>query len=478
MRVLIVEDHLPLAEDLAEILEGAGHTAVLVDTGGRAREAARGGFDLAIVDVRLPDMLGTELIGHLRGASTDAEVIVTTGNADVASAAAAVQAGAFAYLTKPIAPEELLNTARRALEKSELAKRARELQEALARSERRHREIVESVPALILEVDRELVIRFANRAAEQAFGRPREGIVGLEFATLLAPDGERASCRARLRQAFAAAEVEHEEQLVRSDGGRLHVQLRWTRAGHGPEAERIFGLGLDVSRQRDLEEQARVAEKLAAVGTLAAGLAHEVRNPLNAAGLQLALLSRRVSKLPPAERPPLDEPTLLVRTELHRLETLLADFLAFARPRTFARYPIDLASIARQVAALQTEAARATGKHVRLEIPDRVELSGDATALTQVVVNLVQNALDAARHEVVVRAAHESRRVVLDIDDDGPGITEELAARVFEPFFTTKEKGTGLGLSIVHAIVIGHGGKVTLERRPGGGTRARVVLAP
>src|SRR5690606_156130 len=126
------------------------------------------------------------------------------------------------------------------------------------------------------------------------------------------------------------------------------VQMRWTRLASAGE-DQICGMGLDVTRQRELERKARTSEKLAAVGTLAAGLAHEIRNPLNAAGLQLSLLSRRIHKLPPEERGNLEQPLELVRTELSRLNSLLGDFLAFARPRDYARYPIDLSALVERI---------------------------------------------------------------------------------------------------------------------------------
>ncbi len=475
MRILLVEDNAALAENLKEIFADAGYEVTHVADGASALDAAPKGFDLGVLDVRLPDMLGTALLPKLRDLQPDAELVVTTGNADVESAVQAVRGGAFAYLTKPVSVEELLRTAARALERVELRRRALELQDALARSERRHRGIVESVPAMILAVDRELRIRFANRAVEELTGWSRDDLLGKDLLTVFSPLEQREDRRAKLHAAFERPSVAYEVDFLHRDGETLRVQLRWARQP-GAAEDWIWGTGLDVTRQRELERQARTSEKLAAVGTLAAGLAHEVRNPLNAALLQLALLARRIGKLEGPPRPELEEPVALVRAELGRLEGLLADFLAFARPRDYGRRALDLREMLAKVVALHVEAAKERGLSLLLHAPARLDVAGEEAALQQVAVNLVQNALDAARGEVRVSLYAEDGWAVLAVDDDGAGIPPALAAKIFEPFFTTKAAGTGLGLAIVHTIVAGHGGEISLEARYGGGTRARVRL--
>jgi signal transduction histidine kinase len=233
------------------------------------------------------------------------------------------------------------------------------------------------------------------------------------------------------------------------------------------------------AEKRELSRRAQVAEKLAAVGTLTAGISHEIRNPLNAAGLQLAVLERRVRKLAEALQGTLLEPLGLVRDEIRRLEHLLEDFLQFARPRELDARSVEVPAVLEAVLGLLGGDAERRGIALERQIaPDLPSVLGDAERLRQVMMNLTLNALEAApkggRVRVTARAV--DRDVVLAVDDSGPGIPPENAERIFEPFFTTKAAGSGLGLPIVHAIVTQHGGSIGYEKSPLGGARFWVRL--
>lgn len=475
MTILIVEDNEELAENLAEIFVDEGYEVHVVHTGQEARQVAPGSFDLALVDVRLPDTSGTSLLPELKKMAPLAEVIVTTGNADLRSAIEAVRGGAFSYLTKPVGIEELILTANRALERVQLRRLSDSLRAELEESERRHRGIVETVPAVMVALDRENRITFANRATEQLTGWSRQELLGRDYFEVFAPPQERDARRAFALRAFEGEKPELEVDFHCRDGSVRRVQMRWSREASGSE-DLIYGMGLDVTRQRDLERKALEAEKLAAVGTLAAGLAHEIRNPLNAAGLQLSLLSRRIGRLPEENRDRLEQPLELVRSELSRLNGLLGDFLAFARPRVYARFPLDLSDQLRRIVAMGEESATSLGKTLEATIAPEVTVRGDADALQQVLVNLMNNALEAATSRVDVHLEVIDDQAEIRFLDDGPGISEEAQAHLFEPFFTTKPQGTGLGLAIVHTIVTQHDGEISIAPMPEGGTRAWIRL--
>jgi signal transduction histidine kinase len=233
--------------------------------------------------------------------------------------------------------------------------------------------------------------------------------------------------------------------------------------------------------KRELVRRAQVAEKLAAVGTLTAGLSHEIRNPLNAAALQLTVLERRLRKLDPALQPPLVEPLTLVRDEIRRLEHILQDFLQFARPTALHLQRLQLRPVLEKVAAfLQTDAER---RGVRLEctVTGAPAISGDQDQLRQVFMNLALNALDAAgpRGKVSISCEWEQigqAPVIVHVDDSGAGVAKAVAERIFEPFFTTKAQGSGLGLPITNAIVSQHGGHIEVSRAPLGGARFSVII--
>jgi signal transduction histidine kinase len=212
---------------------------------------------------------------------------------------------------------------------------------------------------------------------------------------------------------------------------------------------------------------------------LALGLAHEIRNPLNAAVLELHLLGRAINRLEdPSVRDPMRRRVGVVEGEIRRLERLLTEFLDLARPRAPQREPVDLARVVDDVLELEAQAMLARSVEVERALAPSVFVVGDVEKLKQVVLNVVVNALDAMADggELRVRVAPEGDRAVLSIADTGPGVEARILPEIFDPFFTTKPAGTGLGLALVRKIVEQHGGRVGLDSRPGEGTTVRIAF--
>jgi signal transduction histidine kinase len=239
-------------------------------------------------------------------------------------------------------------------------------------------------------------------------------------------------------------------------------------------------VGVDVTRERELERRARMNERLAAAGALAAGLAHEIRNPLNGASLHLSVLDRALARSPEVPEAARDASAVL-RAEIRRLGALVTDFLDVARPKPLARAPVDVNDVARSVQALlapEAEARRVTLELEAFPFPATAQVDSERTK--QVLVNLVRNALEAVKEggHVAVRVRRLPHEVEVDVHDDGPGIPDPTAP-IFDAFFTTKDRGTGLGLSIVQRIVTDHGGEVSFASRPGATTfTVRLPIAP
>jgi signal transduction histidine kinase len=276
---------------------------------------------------------------------------------------------------------------------------------------------------------------------------------------------------------------EFEAPLLTRDGRTRTILWHVVPSGDGPhdpdvEPLALYAVGTDITERRTLERKAAEAEALAHMGTLAAGLAHEIRNPLNAALLQLHLLGRGIDKLPEPERSKLPERVQIVTSELRRLERLLSDFLELARPRPMAREPVDLHGLLDEVLDFQEPAATERGVTLVRRLTD-ARVAGDRERLKQVFHNLVVNAIEAtARGGAVTVAAHidPDANVSASISDNGRGIPRGALEKVFEPFFTTKEAGTGLGLAIVRQIVERHGGRVELDSVENHGTQVTVYV--
>ena len=249
-----------------------------------------------------------------------------------------------------------------------------------------------------------------------------------------------------------------------------------------------ISLGIEAARHREIERrafrelkdaQARIVqgEKMAALGTFASGLAHEVRNPLNSISLQLARLERKTQVLEPGLANEVTSLTRIIREEVERLDALVGDFLLFARPVRPSHQAVSLADLAFEVARLLAPEAQLAGVHLEVARGEPLPaLPLDAARLKQVVLNLLRNALEAIPGEgrVLVECGLVEGRARLAVHDTGPGLPSDLD--IFQLFVTTKPRGTGLGLAIAQQIVLEHGGELTAVNRAGGGATFTVTL--
>ena len=498
-RILVVDDNVELVGTLHAVLMTAelsdGTTAsrsIEVVTASRGDEglaiARTQGFDVAIVDVKLPDASGVDLIPLLHQASPFGEVVLITGFASMDAAIGALRSGAFAFVPKSFRPEELISTIEQALEKVRIARERDEL-------ERRYRALAELTDVLVVGLDGDDRVALFNRKASRFAGIEPSGAIGQSFIESWIPEDDRRRMGEAIALARAGrtpevetgfAELAHGPGVVRVSSRGLRAttarRIRWhfsMARGAGDEPMLIYGIGIDVSERRALEKRAADAEALSAMGALALNLAHEIRNPLNAAVLQLHLLGRHVDRLAIDEeaRVALQHKAKIVGDEIGRLSRLLTEFLELARPRAAVREIVAFGKLVGDVLDLEQGAASQRAVAIVREVAD-CSLAGDPEKLKQVVLNLVMNALESmpGGGTLRVKVACEERQVLLTVADTGTGIDADALTRVFDPFFTTKEAGTGLGLSIVRKIVDQHTGEVRIETERGVGTRVTVVL--
>jgi PAS domain S-box-containing protein len=483
-RLLVVDDNRELADNLVELFEERGFSVEVVPSAAAALEVARArGYELAFVDVNLPDSSGHELVPAMRAACPGGEVLLMTGHASIDSAIAAVRVGAFHYVVKPFNVEELVATVEHALMQVELRAEREALAQQLAASERRYRDVVDSTGVLVFALDRDARAVIANRRACDTVGASAEELASCDFFARCIGAEARALARKRVDAARdAKGAIEFEAVLLGRNGPR---SVRWhvTSAASGARSSDavVYLTGVDVTERLELERRAAESEALAHMGTLAAGLAHEIRNPLNAAGLQLHLLGRGVDRLQDeGERGPLKARVEIVASELKRLEHLLGDFLELARPRPIARESVDMHALLDRVLALHEPSAQSRGITVQRALRP-AQARGDTERLEQVFHNLVVNAIEASSEGGTVTVLLELETgsqpaVLASVQDRGRGIPAATLARVYEPFFTTKPAGTGLGLTIVRQIVQRHGGAVLIDSIEGQGTRVSIRL--
>jgi PAS domain S-box-containing protein len=346
----------------------------------------------------------------------------------------------------------------------------------LALSEARYQEIVEKGEALIATWEPGRPIVLFNRRCEELTGIDRLAARKTSWYDIFG-SGVDDALHGRERELLGGRRVQPSETSVRDPGGREH-RIRWHLTTLAePDRTIICAIGLDVTEEHELSVRTRRAERLASLGTMAAGLAHEIRNPLNSAHLQLTLLERRLGRTTP-DVDGAREAATLAASEVKRLAALVGEFLDFARPQPLRRGHSDLRQTAEVIVSLVTPEAEKAGVALVLEPGAPVRTDYDDEKIKQVLHNLLRNAIEATGQggRVRVRVAERGAEVVLEVEDDGPGIP--MDAPVFEPFFTTKEGGTGLGLAIVHRIVSDHGGSVDIRSGPGTVLSVRLPLLP
>ncbi|CAB1074548.1 hypothetical protein D1AOALGA4SA_2367 [Olavius algarvensis Delta 1 endosymbiont] len=234
----------------------------------------------------------------------------------------------------------------------------------------------------------------------------------------------------------------------------------------------------DLREIKLLQEKVKRSEKLAAVGELAAGVAHEIRNPLSSIR-GFAQFLRHSLKDKPQEK----EYAETMVTEVDRINRVVTDLLTFARPMALEIMPTDITELVEHAMRLVNADALSCQVDIRTEISDLSSLPMDGNQITQALLNLLLNALQAVppggHIEIGAELETSASRLHLWVKDDGPGISDDKIEKIFEPFFTTREKGTGLGLAIVHKIVENHSGEIRVVSPPKGlmrGCRFSIIL--
>jgi two-component system NtrC family sensor kinase len=320
-------------------------------------------------------------------------------------------------------------------------------------------------------------IRRANTAIATMLGRPVTQVIDRHLGEALF--GERAGLDALIAD---AREGRRSAPLVRRSEplGRI-LRLTASPLAH-PVPESIAVIVVeDITEQKALEGQLIQSEKLAAVGTMVSGVAHELNNPLTSiAGLSEFLLEQARTEEPAKEH------LRVINEQAERASRIVRNLLSFARREPTEQGVVDLGDIAQRTVTLMSYELRRGGIEIETEIaPDMPPVIGNRDQLQQVVLNLVTNAAYAARQmpdgaprRVVVSAAAEGERAVLRVSDSGPGIEPETLAKLFDPFFTTKPPGdgTGLGLFLSYGIAESHGGSLTAESQPGRGASFTLSL--
>ncbi|MBI2198500.1 MAG: PAS domain-containing protein [Candidatus Rokubacteria bacterium] len=340
------------------------------------------------------------------------------------------------------------------------------------------RNILESIPTGVLTLDARGAVTSLNGPGERLLGLRASAIRGRPVGEALqsAPD-----LTAWVLGALSGDRLLQERDFALAAEGSRRVTVRASASDLRDESGQTDGLVVllrDITEVSRLEAQLRRSDTLAALGTLAAGVAHEVKNPLHALGLNLHLLQAELAPGPPSGNAVggyLD----VLRSELQRLDRIVENFLRFSKPSVPEIKPVDIAALVERVLGLVAFEAAGHGIAIETRLdPDLTTIPGDEGQLSQVFLNVMINALQAmpTGGSLGVATRRDGDWAEVTVRDTGPGIAEDVLPHVFDPYFTTRPTGVGLGLPIAHRIVQGHDGSIDVESHLGSGTTMIIRL--
>jgi two-component system, cell cycle sensor histidine kinase and response regulator CckA len=504
-KILIVDDEPRIRDSLKLLLDEQGYDVYTARSGQEARDILSVyQFDLALLDMVIPDMNGHQLMEYIYETSPGTMVVIITGHASLDSAIGALRRGAYDYLRKPFEFEELLKTVQNALDQKQLKSEKEIINGKLELSEERYRYLVQNSPDIIYTLDENGDFTFVSQAAKRLLGYDADQLIGKHYSTVIYEEdleraqwffnerrtGERAATGVQLRlksteghEAFRACEIRH-----------LTVELKATGMYDKPvkAADKAYlgthGVARDISARKRLEAQLQQAQKMEAVGTLAGGIAHDFNNLLmGIQGYTSLMLLKIDSNHPHYQKLKSIEQYIESGAELTK------QLLGFARGGKYDVKPIDLNELVEKTATMFGRTKKEVVISTRFE-ETLWAVEADQGQIEQVLLNLFVNAwqampgggnLSLETNNITLSAQtaipydlSPGPYVRITVSDSGLGMDENTRRRIFEPFFTTKEmgRGTGLGLASAYGIIKNHNGMIEVESMIGEGTTFSIYL--
>ncbi|GAB6144090.1 hybrid sensor histidine kinase/response regulator [Desulfocicer niacini] len=496
LRIAVVDDDQNLAENVRDIFELAAYQVAVANDGNQALALFKQEkFDLAFVDVKLPDTSGQELVKRLTSLAPNTEYIMITANASLESAIASVNLPqVIGYEIKPVNMERLLAFVHQVATRKKAQMDASENRKAL-------QTLMSNLPGMAYRCKNEpqWTMKFVSDGCEQLTGYTQDELLNNRVAAYgdLICESHRETVWASVQKAL---NVKHHFELrypiIDKQG-----QERWVwEKGIGVVStddmsgiDLVNGFIMDITKEKNMESQLQQAHKIEAIGTLTGGIAHDFNNILGIILGNLELAMDEFTEWSPAWIN-LQE----IKTATFRARDVVQQLLSFTRKTKNQHLPIEINALAREAVAL-LRASIPTTIDIRVDISDGLPaINADATQIQQIILNLTTNGVHAMENSQGVLSLSletvcigqtcdthphfqempHGQYVQLVVRDTGPGVDPAIMGKIFDPYFTTREvgKGTGLGLTVVKGIVNGHDGAIAIDSRPGKGTAVYVIF--
>ena len=501
-KILVLDDDPGVRESLAEYLEKKGYISITASTGKEALIKLKKEAPLvALIDLRLGNMFGLEVMKEIKKLSPRTECIVFTGYASQKSAIEAIHLGAFDYLEKPYNLDQLLLTVKRAIEKRkaeaalqkayadlerEVEKRTAELKKA---NEKLQAEIAErkkaeeesrklakewettfnSISDMATIIDKNYELTQINRTCSNAFKMEPKELIGMKCYEVF--HGAKAPPNDCLFNQAMKNKIPVIREFFEPHLG-IYLEITISPIVKKGRAIGAIHIAKDISIRKRTEEQLFHSERMAGIGELAAGIAHEIRNPLGniSASAQLCLSKQMQSEQ-------FKKHMRLILRNSRSANKIIQDLLNFARPSEMIFNPGQISTVITRVCSLAK--ARCIKQNVRLSkrVSRRMpKIMMDEKRLEQVFLNFIINSLDSmgTGGRLFISAYPEEKEMIVRFLDTGVGIPDKDMDKIFDPFFTRKKNGVGLGLSLSHQIISFHKGSIKIKSTLDQGTEVTV----
>ncbi|HMK36757.1 MAG TPA: response regulator [Desulfomonilaceae bacterium] len=480
-RIMIADDSDILNNMLRDVFEDSGFEVIQAFDGVECKALfMQSKPDVAIVDVHMPKIGGLEVLRYIKEKGPRTVVVVTTGVSTEETAVQAMKLGAADYLVKPFEMRDVVSLVEKLLESRRAGEENIKLKKEIRRSEKYLAHLTTIINEALITTDAAGKIQFLNRAGSTMWGYSQDELRGQDIHLLVRGESGAMLHRDLVRDTIRRGKVEGEFLFRKKDKGTFPGYLSTSVI---MEAGKISGIVLvvaDLTRLEQIERRLKQSEKLAALGRVVEGIAHEVRNCLTSLGG----FSLRLQKATTSD-PECRQYTRIILEDVYRLEKMVKDIEDYVRFSKFYSFKfvktgiVPLVERARDKVLHEIPETSTRTVLFRLKTDENLpDIDADPKALEEVFYNVILNAYEAMPRggTLTVSVKRQDHSISLLFTDTGVGIRHKDLPDVFNPFFTTKTSGAGMGLSKVYLLVEEHGGIVNLRSQTAGTTTCEIIL--
>jgi PAS domain S-box-containing protein len=484
--LLIVEDDPGFASYLKRLLRDKELRILMANSGQRAIEYLTSDcVDLVLQDIGLPDIDGYQVMDQIHQILPEALIIVMTGEVTVDSAIQALRHGAYDYLRKPFEATELFNTIDNALDRIKLEHLHKEAQEKLRESEERYRQLFNSESDAVAVLDAETMkFEDVNHAAVDLFEYSKKEFLNLCVLDISAEKQKTLEKVKQIKDNKSTQKFVPLRHLVKKDGKIFPAEIS-TGAFIAGGRKKIIGTIRDITETKQLEHQLLIKNKMLSLGRVAAGIAHEIRNPLTGINTYLYTIEDLCDsdQLSAEDMEIIRQVITQIQVASNKIESVIKRVMDFSKPGAPKMVCTDINESLKEAIELSAVTMRKNGIKIEKSLASGLpQCYADPRLIEQVVLNLITNAARAMENSngnpklVRIKSSAKDNTLSIQVADSGPGVPDELSEKIFDPFFTTKEDGSGIGLNIAQRIVADHNGTITLGGSQWGGAEFTIKL--